>query len=76
MKKMREYDLHGKRLKEAEDLFYEILNAVRLQGKAQEVNFITGSGVIQERFKVMAAEQDLNAYIPLANRGCIVVEFE
>jgi hypothetical protein len=74
--KMKSYDLHGKRLKEAEDLFYEILNEVRMKREPLEVNFITGTGVIQNRYKEMAAEQDLNAHIPMANRGCIVVEFE
>ena len=74
--KIKEYDLHGMRLKEAEDFFYEILNDVRLKRKSLEINFITGTGVIQNRIKEMAAAQDLTAYIPLANRGCIIVEFE
>ena len=71
-----EIDLHGRRVAEAEEVFFEVLNEVRMKGKPREVVFITGPGKIQERFKGLAKEHDLNAYIPLANRGCLIVEFE
>ncbi|MCB0405248.1 MAG: Smr/MutS family protein [Bdellovibrionales bacterium] len=73
---MRELDLHGKLVAEAEDIFHEILNEVRMNGRAQEVMFITGVGKIQERLKMLASEQDLNHYVQMGNRGVLVVEFE
>lgn len=68
--------MHGKRLKEAEDLFYAILDETRLKKGEQEVLFITGSGAIRDMLQRLAREQELNAYVPMSNRGCIVVEFE
>ena len=73
---MKQIDLHGKRLKEAEEIFHTLLNQTRMTGKNQETLFITGTGPIQEMLKKLAKEQELNAYVPMANRGCIVVEFE
>ena len=73
---MKQIDMHGKRLLEAEQLFYGLLDEVRLKRGEQEVLFITGTGAIQEMLKRLADEQGLNWYVPLANRGCIVVEFE
>lgn len=73
---IKEIDLHGWKLADAEKLFYELLNEARFQRKIIERLFITGTGVIRERFLVLAKEHDCHAYIPLANRGCIIVEFE
>ena len=72
----REIDTHGLSLKAAEELFYSTLNEVRLKKTELEVTFITGVGRIQSRFKELSQEHDLNHYVPMNNRGCIVVEFE
>ncbi len=71
-----EFDLHGMTLAEAERKFHELLNEARLRNKLTEVLFITGPGKIQKHLLQLAKEQDLNAYIPLANNGCLVVEIE
>ena len=73
---MKSHDLHGLKVSESEALFMKYLNEARVSGKIVEVNFITGTGKIQERLKKLALENDLNSYVPLSNRGCIVVEFE
>jgi hypothetical protein len=75
-KAMRQIDMHGKRLKDAEELFYRLLDEVRLKKAEEEIFFITGIGPIQDMLKKLSKEQGLNHYVPLANRGCIVVEFE
>jgi hypothetical protein len=73
---MRTHDLHGKRVAEAEDFFHQILGEVRMKRSTEEVTFITGTGVIQEKIKELATQQGLNVYVPMSNRGVIVVEFE
>lgn len=73
---MREFDLHGYKLPDAEEFFYKLLSEIRMKKRSEEINFITGTGKIQELLKKLAKEQDLNSYSPMANRGCIVVEFE
>ena len=73
---MQQIDMHKKRLKEAEEIFHECLNEARLKQEAREICFITGTGPIQEMLKRLAKEQQLNAYVPMANPGCIVIEFE
>lgn len=64
------------RVKEAEDLFYALLNETRLKGQELEVTFITGVGLIQNRLKELAVENALNHYVPMNNRGCLIVEIE
>ena len=76
MSPVKSFDLHGMRVAEAEALFYKLLNEIRLKGDSEEVTFITGVGVIQDRLKVLAKENDLSHYIQMANRGVIVIEFE
>lgn len=71
-----EIDLHGYLLADAERVFYEFLNEARLNKKAKEVTFITGTGKIQERLMRLGRENDVHSYIPLANRGCLIMEFE
>ena len=73
---MLDIDLHGMTIKEAEEVFHQQLNECRMENRLIEVNFITGIGDIQARFKEMAAEQGLHFYVPMHNRGCIVIEFE
>jgi hypothetical protein len=73
---MRTHDLHGKRLTEAEEFFHQILGEIRMKRASEEVAFITGSGVIQGRIKDLATQEGLTAYVPMNNRGIIVVEFE
>ncbi|MEZ4750292.1 MAG: hypothetical protein R3B54_06610 [Bdellovibrionota bacterium] len=73
---MRQLDLHGKLVAEAEEIFHDILNDVRMKDRAEEVMFITGVGKIQDRLKALASEQDLNHYVQMGNRGVLVVEFE
>ncbi len=73
---MKQIDMHGKRVADAEKAFDTLLNEARLGKKLIEITFVTGTGAIQEMLKRRASEQDLYHYIPLANRGCIVIEFE
>ena len=73
---MLDIDLHGFTVREAEEIFHSKLNESRLQKRLIEVNFITGIGDIQARLKELAHEQDLYFYVPMHNRGCIVIEFE
>lgn len=73
---MDSLDLHGKKVAEAEKIFFDYLDKARLSKKLIEVNFITGTGLIQNRFLALSKEHDLNAYVPMHNRGCIVIEFE
>ena len=69
-------DLHGKTVAEAERIFEEWLNRSRVDGHLIEMQFIVGTGKIMDRLKGLAKEYGLNAYVPLGNRGCLVVEFE
>lgn len=73
---MKDIDLHGKRLLEAEKIFEAQLNDARLKSKWIEIQFITGAGPIRDRILALAQEHGLHHYIPMHNRGCIVVEFE
>ena len=73
---MREFDLHGYRLPDVEDFFYKLLSEIRMKKRHEEINFITGTGKIQVLLKKLSKEQELHTYIPMANGGCIVVEFE
>ena len=63
-------------VKAAEELFYSLLNETRLKQGELEVTFVTGVGLIQGRLKELAAEHSLNHYVPMHNRGCLVVEIE
>jgi len=71
-----EYDMHGRTVAEAEAFFHQILNESRLARKTQEVVFITGTGKIQTRLRELAKSHEIHAYIPLANLGCLIMEFE
>lgn len=73
---MKQIDMHGRQVKEAEEVFYQHLNEARLKNELIEVTFVTGTGAIQVALKKLCAAQDLYHYVPLANRGCIVIEFE
>jgi DNA-nicking Smr family endonuclease len=73
---MKQIDMHGKRIAEVEEIFFTLLNESRMKAKLIEVMFITGTGAIQEWLKQKSSEQDLYHYVVMANRGCIVVEFE
>lgn len=73
---MKELDLHGKRVADAEALFFDHLNNSRLKDVLEVICFITGQGLIRERLLAMAKEHELYHYVPLANRGCVVIEFE
>jgi len=71
-----EIDLHGYLLVDAERVFFDFLNEARLKNKAKEVTFITGTGKIQELLMRLGKENEVHSYIPLANRGCLIMEFE
>ena len=73
---INEIDLHGWKLQEAEKLFFDLLNEARIKRVLIEKLFITGTGAIRERYRELADAHDCRYYIPMANRGCIVVEFE
>ncbi len=73
---MLELDLHGKKVDEAESVFFDHLNNSRLKDVLEVVCFITGHGLIRERFLELAKKHELYHYLPLANRGCVVIEFE
>lgn len=73
---MEEYDLHGKTVKEAEELFMSFLNRLRLARGHQRVSFITGVGAIQARFITLCEETGLEYEIPFHNRGVIQIKFE
>ena len=73
---MKSIDLHGYKVADTEKFFYDQLNAARLKSTLVEVMCITGTGVIRERLLALAKENDLNHYVPMSNRGCIVIEFE
>ena len=72
---MEEHDLHGYKLAEAEEFFFQLLNRVRMAKEEQEIAFITGIGVIQKRLQELAKEHELYFYIPMANAGVIVIHF-
>ena len=55
-------DLHGMRLKEAEELFFQYLTASRLENRLYEVCFVTGQGVIRESFIKLAKAADLSIH--------------
>jgi DNA-nicking Smr family endonuclease len=73
---IRSIDLHGKKVADAEALFNEWLNRSRLERRLFEIQFITGNGKIHSRLKALASHHDLYHYVPLSNRGVIVIEFE
>jgi DNA-nicking Smr family endonuclease len=73
---VKELDLHGKKVAEAEDVFFEFLNSSRLKKELKVICLITGTGLIRERLLALCQEHDLYHYSPLANRGCVVIEFE
>ena len=74
--RLQELDLHGLLVAEAEKVFFDKLNTSRLRKTLEVICFITGTGLIRERLLALAKEQDLYHYIPMANRGCVVIEFE
>ena len=73
---MKELDLHGKKVADAEALFFDYLNNSRLADELKVICFVTGHGLIRERLLVLAKEHELYHYVPMANRGCVVIEFE
>lgn len=73
---MKEIDVHGKNVQETEAIFYDLLNQSRIEKKLVEINFITGTGILQKRLQALATENDLYFYSPLHNRGCVIIEFE
>ncbi len=75
-RKKIELDLHGRRVLDAEEIFYQYLNESRQKRNLIELHFITGAGKIQNRLKEMSVEFDLNHDVQLGNRGVLVVEFE
>ncbi len=73
---MKNIDLHGKTVKEAEAVFDEYLNRARMERQLIEIQFITGNGKIQTRLKELVKLHDIHSYVPLNNAGCIVIEFQ
>ncbi len=69
-------DMHGMRLQEAEDVFLKILGEVRMKRGFKRVQFITGQGAIQTRFKQLSSENDLECTVQLGNAGVLIVHFE
>ena len=69
-------DLHGKTVAESEAIFNDWLNRSRMGKRLIEIEFITGPGKIHSRLRALAQASDLYHYVPLNNRGCLVVEFE
>ena len=73
---MKSIDLHGRTVAEAVAVFEDWLNRSRMDGKLIEIQFIVGTGKIMDRLKELATREGLYAYVPMANRGCLVIEFE
>lgn len=72
----RQIDTHGMTVLQAETIFDKLLSEIRLKREEVEVTFVTGTGLVQLRLKDLATANDLNFYVPLNNRGVLVVEFE
>ena len=76
MAREKTFDTHGLRVAETEAIFYRELDRVRLAGKAETITFITGVGKNRDRLQELAREAGLVHYVPWANNGMIVIEFE
>jgi len=76
LKPIPSIDLHGYLVSAAAQVFFQKLNQARMDNKLVEINFITGSGKIQQKFIELATQNELKHYIPMQNRGCIIIEFE
>jgi hypothetical protein len=72
----KSFDTHGRSVAETEAIFHRELNRVRLAGKAETITFITGVGENRERLAELARQAGLVHYVPWANNGRIVIEFE
>jgi hypothetical protein len=71
---MKTIDLHGERLKIAEDMFMNLLNNTRLSKTSEEVCFVTGQGVIREHFVKLAQQYELD--IQQLDPGRLWITFE
>ncbi len=76
MAREKTFDTHGMRQHEAEAIFFRELDRVRLAGLSETITFITGVGKNRERLAMLAKDAGLVNYVPWANHGMIVIEFE
>jgi hypothetical protein len=72
----KSFDTHGRSVAETEAIFHRELDRVRLARKAETITFITGVGKNRDRLAELARQAGLVHYVPWANNGMIVIEFE
>lgn len=74
---IKQYDLHGFTVPEAERLIDSTVAEIRQNNTPQEVEFITGSGIIKDAVKrILTLDYRLNPRGKLSNSGIVIVYIE
>ena len=69
-------DYHGYPLKDAIDDLERVIGDVRLSGRSEHAEFITGYGIIRAAFHSILKVHGLDPAYKLGNEGIIVVTIE
>ena len=69
-------DFHGVRYEEAMRTVDDIISEVRIAGKTESAEFITGHGVIQRELICLCEQYGLDARVSWTNSGVINVTIE
>lgn len=69
-------DFHGLDLEEAHRNLEKAIGDIRLTGKADQLELITGRGMIHEQTKSILEAHEISYRIPFNNPGCIMAEVD
>lgn len=67
------YDLHGYNLEEAIKLIDKIISEIRIKGKEEVIEIITGRGIIRQELEFYLKKQEIDYYFALGNDGKIIM---
>ena len=69
-------DFHGFLLEDAIDAVHGIIGEVRVSGRAEDAEFVTGHGKIQREVLALCEQYGLDARVSWTNSGVINVTIE
>lgn len=69
---MKTYDLHGYKVMEARHLIESVIGKIRLEGREEQLNIITGRGAIREEINNLLDQLQIDHRYEFSNDAIII----
>lgn len=73
---MKSYDLHGCKLEEAMDFVESVIGKIRMKGREETIQVITGRGVIRGELIKYFRKHQIEFHFEIGNDGALIVHVD